>query len=249
MSNMQDWMRWEPTRDRRRFGFLVLTPARATVGVGALVTMIAGFMPWAEGTVPGTGGFEPIFFSGLGGAGDGIVLVVLAGLTAFFVLHETPATSRIRLVHVIPYVLVILAAMTVLTGFRAAQLEIAAWERRGGTGSISLGLYVAIGGVALMVAGMLALLPTIVRWRRASTDPADLMTVSRRGIVESLAGLVGILVGGALGIELAISLTPIPVIGLIALGAIFGALLGAYAGSWLVRVAADEIAGRRSRTG
>jgi hypothetical protein len=246
---MPEWMRWEPTRDKKRLGFLVLTPARVTVGIGALVTMIAGLMPWAEGSVPGVGGFEAIFFSGLGGAGDGIVLVVLAGLTGFFVLHETPATSRVRLVHIIPYVLVLLAALTVVTGYRAAELEIAAWERRGGTGSIALGLYVAMAGVVLMLIGMAALLPSVLRWRRSSDDPADLMKVSRRGVVEGVAGLVGILVGGAIGIELAVSLTPVPVIGLIALGAIFGGLLGAYAGSWLVRVAADELAQRRKRPG
>jgi hypothetical protein len=249
MSGMQDWMHWEPTRDKRRLGFLVLTPARVTVGIGALVTMIAGLMPWAEGTVPGTGGFQPIFFSGLGGAGDGIVLVVMAGLTGLFVLRGTPAPSRGRLVHVIPYVFVVLAALTVVTGYRAAQLEIAAWERRGGTGSIAPGLYIAALGVALMAIGMVALLPSVLRWRRASDDPADLMSVSRRGVVEGVAGLVGILVGGALGIELAISLTPVPVIGLIALGAIFGGLLGAYAGSWLIRVAANELAERRHRPG
>ena len=249
MSDMHDWMRWEPTRDRRRLGFLVLTPARVTVGIGALVTMIAALMPWADGTVPGRGGFEPIFFSGLGGAGDGIVLAVLAGMTGFLVLHETPATSRVRLVHVIPYVLVILAATTIATGWRAAQQEIVAWENRGGSGSIALGMYLAIVGVVLMAIGMLALLPALLRWQQASDDPADLMRVSRRGVAEAVAGLVGILVGGGLGIELATSLTPVPVIGLIALGAIFGGLFGAYAGSWLLRVIADEVAERRGGAG
>jgi hypothetical protein len=100
-----------------------------------------------------------------------------------------------------------------------------------------------------MLIGMAALLPSVLRWRRSSDDPADLMDVSRRGVVEGVAGLVGILVGGAIGIELAVSLTPVPVIGLIALGAIFGGLLGAYAGSWLVRVATDELAQRRKRPG
>lgn len=249
MSDMHDWMRWEPTRDRKRLGFLVLTPARVTVGIGALLTMIAGLMPWAEGTVPGSRGFQPIFFSGVGGAGDGIVLVVLAGLTGFLVLHETPATSRVRLVHILPYLFAILAALTVVTGYRSAQQELTAWEHRGGSGSISPGLYLAMVGIALMAIGLLALLPSVVRWTRASDDPSDLMHVTGRGIAEAVAGLTGILVGGALGISLAISLTPVPVIGLIALGAIFGGLLGAYAGSWLVRVAADELAARRGRSG
>jgi hypothetical protein len=238
-------MRWQPTRDRRRLGFLVLTPARVTVGIGALVTMLAGLMPWAEGTVPGRAGFEPIFFSGLGGAGDGVVLILLTGATAFLVLHQTPATSRVRLVHAIPYLLVLLAASSVANGYRAAQLEIVAWENRGGQGSLSFGLYLAALGVAVMGLGLAALLPGLIRWRRASDDPADLMTVSRRGVAELVGGLVGLFVGGALGIQLAVSLTSIPVIGLIALGAVFGALLGAYAGSWAVRSLVDAL-GRRS---
>jgi hypothetical protein len=245
MSDMQEWIRWQPTRDRKRLGFLVLTPARVTVGVGALVTILAGLMPWAEGTVPGRGGFEPIFFSGLGGAGDGVVLILLAGATAFLVLHQTPATSRVRLVHAIPYLLVLLAASSVANGYRAAQLEIVAWENRGGQGSISFGLYLAALGVAIMALGLAALLPALIRWRRASDDPADVMTVSRRGVAELVGGLVGLFVGGALGIQLAVSLTPVPVIGLIALGAVFGALLGAYAGSWASRSLVDAL-GRRS---
>lgn len=243
--DMRDWMRWEPTRGQRRFSSLVLTPARVTVGVGALMTGVAGLMPWAEGTVPGRTGFEPAFFSGLGGAGDGIMLILLAGGTAFIVLHQTPASSRIRLIHVIPYLLVVLAGLTVLNGYRSALLEIAAWERRGGTGAIAPGLYLAAAGVVVMGVGLAALLPGLVRWTRASDDPADLMTVSRRGIAEVLVGLIGVLVGGAIGISVAVSLTPLPVMGLVSLGAIFGALVGAYAGAWLVGVVADELAHRR----
>ena len=244
--DIRQWMHWEPTRDQRPFAFLILTPARVTVGIGALVTAIAGLMPWAEGMVPGRGGFEPAFFSGLGGAGDGIMLVLLSLGTAFFVLHETPATSRVRLVHVIPYVLVVFAGLTVVNGYRSALVEIGAWERRGGIGSIAAGLWLAAAGVAVMAVGLAALLPGILRWTRQSTDPADLMTVSPRGIAEAAAGFVGILVGGALGIGFASSLTALPVMGLIALGAVFGALFGAYAGSWLLRVVVDEVARRRT---
>jgi hypothetical protein len=249
MSQMQDWMRWQPTTEKHRLGFLVLTPARIVVGVGAVVTMLAGLMPWAEGTVPGRGGFEPITLSGLGGAGDGVMLILFAGGIAFLVLHRTPASSRVRLVHMIPYVLLVLAVASLLTGYRAAMLAIVAWENRGGQGSIALGLYLAAVGLVVMGVGLAALLPGLVRWRRASDDPADLMTVSKRGIVESIAGLAGILVGGALGIQLAVSMTPLPLIGLIALGAVFGGLFGAYAGSWIARSIADELLRRRSNAG
>ena len=45
--------------------------------------------------------------------------------------------------------------------------------------------------------------------------------------------------------RVALSLTAVPLIGLVALGAIFGALFGGYAASWLVRVVAGELAERR----
>ena len=243
-TDMRQWMRWQPTGAQRRFSSLVLTPARVTVGIGALMTGIAGLMPWAEGTVPGRTGFEPAFYSGLGGAGDGIMLIMLAGGTAFFTLHETPAMSRVRLVHLIPYLLTLFAAFTVINGYRSANLEIAAWERKGGSGAIAPGLWIAAAGVAVMAVGLAALLPGILRWTRHSDDPADLMTVSRRGVAEAIAGFVGILVGGAVGIVFASSLTAVPVIGLISLAAVFGGLLGAYGGSWLVRVVADNLAAR-----
>ncbi len=190
-TDMRQWMRWQPTGAQRRFSSLVLTPARVTVGIGALMTGIAGLMPWAEGTVPGRTGFEPAFYSGLGGAGDGIMLILLAGGTAFFTLHETPAMSRVRLVHLIPYLLTLFAAFTVINGYRAANLEIEAWERKGGSGAIAPGLWIAAAGVAVMAVGLAALLPGILRWTRHSDDPADLMTVSRRGVAEAIAGFVG----------------------------------------------------------
>lgn len=245
---MQEWMRWEPTRRRRLLPWLLLEPRRIVVGIGALVAAVAGLMPWAVGRVPGRGGWEEAFFSGLGGAGDGIVLVLLSIGIAFIVLHQTPATSRVRLVHLGAYVLLVFAGLTVLNGFRGAQEAIAGWERRGGSGEIALGLWLAVAGVGLMALGLALLLPVILRWTRHSDDPADLMTVSRRGAAEVAAGAVGILAGGALGIGFTNGMTATPVIGLIALGCILGALLGAYAGAWVVGVAADELERRREGT-
>ena len=245
-ADLHQWMRWEPMGTQRRFSSLVLTPARVAVGIRALMTGVASLMPWAEGTIPGRTGFEPAFYSGLGGAGDGILLILLASGTAFFTLHETPALSRVRLVHLVPYLLTLFAAFTVISGYRAANLEIAAWERKGGSGSIATGLWIAAAGVVVMAIGLAALLPGILRWTRHSDDPADLMAVSRRGVAEVIAGFVGILVGGAIGIAFAASVSAVPIMGLISLGAIFGGLLGAYAGAWLARMVADEIAARRA---
>ena len=241
---MHEWMQWEPTKGRR-FSSLLLTPARVVVGIGAGIAVIAGFMPWAEGTAPAFRGMEPVFFSGLGGSGDGVVLVIVSAITGLLTLHRTPATSRIRSLRAAPAVLVLLAAFTWINGYRASLAEIAAWERRGGTGQIALGLWLAALGILLQAAGTLWLLPEVIRWKRRHDDPSDLMEVGPRQVAEVLLGLAGVFVGGAIGILVAVAITGPMLVGAIALGATLGGLLGAYGGSWAARAAADWLAERR----
>jgi hypothetical protein len=245
---MQEWMRWEPTK-AKRFSSLLLTPARVAVGVGSAIAMVAGLLPWAEGVAPAHRGFEPVFFSGLGGAGDGVMLILVALGAGALTLHRTPATSRVRTVRLMPAILVFLAAMTWLSGYRAALREIGAWEVRGGTGQLAPGLWLAGAGILVMAAGTLWLLPDVIRWQRRSDDPAELVKVGPRLIAEVVAGVGGTLLGGAAGIALALSLTGPTLVGTIALGAVFGGLAGAYAGSWLVRVLAEWLAARQGRAG
>ena len=241
-------MRWEPVK-ARRFSSLLLTPARVVVAVGAAIAMVTGLVPWAEGVAPAHRGFEPVFFSGLGGAGDGVMLILVAFGAGALTLHRTPATSRVRTVRLMPAILVFLAAMTWLSGHRAALTEIGAWEVRGGTGQLAPGLWLAGLGILMMAAGTLWLLPEVLRWRRRSDDPADLVAVGPRLVAEVVAGVAGTLLGGVAGIALALSLTGPTLVGTIALGAVFGGLAGAYAGTWLVRVAAERLAARRGRAG
>ena len=94
---MLEWMRWTPDRPRR-FGWMLLEPARVIVGIGAAAGVLAALMPWAEGIAPGRTGLEPVFFSGIDGAGDGVMLILLAGATGLLTLHRAPATSRVRTV-------------------------------------------------------------------------------------------------------------------------------------------------------
>jgi hypothetical protein len=240
---MHEWMAWQPTKGRR-FSSLLLTPARVTVGIGAAMAVLAGFMPWAEGTAPAFRGFEPVFFSGLGGAGDGLVLAVVSAAAAALTLHRTPATSRTRSVRFAPTVLVLLAALTWITGYRAAGEAIEAWERRGGSGQIAPGMWLAGLGIVLMAAGTAWLLPAVIRWERRHDDPSDLVTVGPRQVAEVIAGITGALLGGALGVAVALSLTGPMLVGAIALCAVFGGLLGAYAGPWAVRALAGGLAHR-----
>jgi hypothetical protein len=244
---LDEWMRWQPSRGGR-FAWLLLTPARTVVGIGSLMAVIAGFMPWAAGRAPAHSGFEEVFFSGLAGQGDGVVLILVSAGAGLLTIHRTPATSRVRMIRLLPAIFVVLAALTWVNGLRASLLEIAAWERRGGTGAIAPGLWLAAAGIVLMAAGTVVLLPDVVRWRRRPDDPEDLGRPGLREVAELAGGGIGVFVGAALGIELAISLTGPTLVGTIALGAVFGGMAGAYGGAWLGRSLVDRLRGKPADT-
>ena len=237
--DLESWMRWQPTQ-RGRLDALLLTPARIVVGIGVALTIVAGLMPWAEGRSPGLTGFEPVFFSGTGGAGDGVVLLLVAAGVGFLTLHRTPATSRVRVLRALPIVLVVFAAASWLSGFRAAGDEIEAWVRRGGSGTLSVGLWLAAAGVALMAVGTIALLPDVLRWRTEADDPSEAMAITVAGVARVVSGIAGTFIGGAVGISLAVGMTAVPLMGLVALGAVFGGFAGAYAGIWIAGLLTDR---------
>ncbi len=238
--HLDEWMRWKGSPGSR-FASLLLTPARVTVGIGSVLAVIAGFMPWAEGHAPGHTSFEYVFFSGLAGQGDGVVLILVSMGAGMLTVHRTPATSRVRSVRLLPALLVLLAGLTWLNGLRGSLLEIAAWSRRGGTGGIAPGLWIAGIGILLMAAGTAALMPEVIRWRRRADDPVDLGRPGLRELAEIGGGGIGVLVGAALGIAVGIALTGPTLIGTIALGAVFGGLAGAYGGAWLARAVVDRL--------
>lgn len=230
---MQEWMRWQPVR-AKRFASLKLTPARLLVGAGAAIAALAGLMPWAEGVAPGRTGFEPVTFSALGGAGDGVMLIVVSVAAAALTLHRTPAESRVRTVRALPAVLVALAAFTVLNGRRAAEEAAESWMTRGGSGGPAAGQWLGVIGVVAMAAGTLWLLPEVVRWQQRDHDPDRLLRFSWVAFAELVAGSAGLVAGAILGINLGVALTGPTIVGTIFLGAVFGGLLGAYGGTWLV---------------
>jgi hypothetical protein len=243
---MHDWMDWEPVRGKR-FASLVPTPARVLVAAGAAAAVVAGLMPWAEGVAPGRTGFEPVAFSGLAGAGDGVMLIVVSIGAGVFTLHRSPAESRTRTVRLVPVVLVVLAVFTWLNGQRAAGNAVEEWVIRGGSGGPAPGLWLSGLGVAAMVLGTLWLLPGIVRWRRRADDPDQILEFSWAATAELVAGAVGVLVGGVVGISLGLALTGPTIVGTVFLGAVFCGLLGGYAGTKLVSLTVGRLEERARR--
>jgi len=225
----------------------LLTPARIIVGIGAAMAVIGGLMPWAEGVAPGFTGIEQVFFSGLGGAGDGIVILLVCTAAGLLTLHRTPAESRVRTVRLAPAGLVLVAAMTWVNGYRAAEAAIEVWHRRGGQGGMAPGLWLVGIGVLLMAIGTVPLLPEVLRWRPAEGDPADLVSVRPRDVLVAAGGVAGAVVGAAAGIALGLALTGPQLVGTLAIGAIFGGMFGAYGGAWVGRAALDAWSARRAR--
>ena len=186
--DLQAWMDWTPTRGRGPLDALALTPARVIVGVGALLAIVASVLPWAAGRAPGIGGFEDVFLLGTAGAGDGVVLLLLAAAVGVLTLHRTPAETRVRLLRALPAVLVVLAVFAWLNGWRAADDEVEAWVRRGGSGGVSIGVWLGAAGIALMAIGTIALMPGVIRWKTEADDPSDLMKVSAGGVAWAVGG-------------------------------------------------------------
>jgi hypothetical protein len=147
----------------------------------------------------------------------------------------------VRVLRAMPAVLVLLAVSSWITGWRDASDEVDAWIRRGGSGGISIGVWLAAVGIALMAIGTIALLPQVIRWKTEAGDPTDMLEITPAGVARTIGAIAGIFIGGALGISFAVGLTPTPVIGLIAFGAIFGGFGGAYAGSWLAGLLLDAV--------
>lgn len=240
---MHEWMRWQPVK-AKRFASLVPTPARVLVAAGAAVAVLAGLVPWADGVAPGRTGFEPVTYSVLGGAGDGVMLIVVSLGAAALTLHRTPAEARTRTVRLLPAVLVALAAFTWVNGRRAAEMAVEDWALRGGSGGPAAGMWMAAAGILAMAAGTLWLLPSVVRWEQRDGDPDVLLTFSWPAVVELAAGGIGLLVGAVVGMNAGLELTGPTIVGTIFLGAVFGGLLGAYLATRGARAVMLRLAGR-----
>lgn len=85
----------------------------------------------------------------------------------------------------------------------------------------------------------------MLRWQAATDDPGDLVSIHRGDLIEAAGGLAGTLLGAIAGVAGALALTGPTIIGMIALGATFGGLLGAYAGARLARGAFERVTAPR----
>ena len=194
MSQMQDWMQWQPTT--REAPARVPRPdpgARRGGHRRPRRRSIAGLMPWAEGTVPGRGRVRAHHLLGprrrrrrRRRSSCSQEASRSSSCTARRPRRGCDSCTRSRTC------CSLLAAASLLTGYRAATQAIVAWENRGGQGSIALGLYLAAIGVVVMGVGLAALLPAIRPLAAGERRPGRSHGgVEAQAWRRSIAGLAG----------------------------------------------------------
>jgi len=157
-------------------------PVRATV-LGASIGFIVGArLTWVDAVLP----YVPrIEVSGFDNAGDGAITLVAALFTLGWALSASAFRSRTPVLVLFPFVIGISALVLTRLAVQNAEILIASFEKRGGSGSISIGLWLT--GIAALVM-TLAGLAHVLRVRHE---------VSFR--IRLAAGDVGAVAGGILG--------------------------------------------------
>jgi len=157
-------------------------PVRATV-LGASIGFIVGArLTWVNAVLPYVPRLE---VSGFDNAGDGAITLVAALFTVGWALSASAFRSRAPVLVLFPLVIGIAALVLTRLAIQNAEILIASYEKRGGSGSISIGLWLTgIAALVMTVAG----LAHVLRVRR---------DVSFR--VRLVAGDVGAVAGGILG--------------------------------------------------
>lgn len=164
-------------------------PIRALVGAATAVLLVGAFLPWVEGSL----GYRPQFdVSGFEGAGDGAITMFIALGTAFWTLRGGPG-SRITIVALAPLVAGIAAALLTRVALQNADILIASFEKQGGSGVVTWGLWLTGAGSLLLVIG-----GALHAWRVRRS-----LSLSVRIPGPDLGATVGLVVGGVGGILVA----------------------------------------------
>jgi hypothetical protein len=221
------------------------SPTRLGVGIGALVVVLASIPPWATGYAPPSG---DVAFRGLEGAGDALILIVLALIAGGMTLNRAAANSSIRVVQLVPLVVAIVGALIWVIARTETRAAVDEWIRRGGTGHEEITIWVVGAGQLAVLA-----LSTLLAARRWAETPA--VAVGRLRADEhttwvSIVQAIGVVIGGVAGFAAGIGLveryvTSKPSL-LFLVVAVLCAGLGAYIGSWLTHLVFRD--GSRERT-
>lgn len=126
-------------------------PVRAAVIASSAGVILGSRLPWIEGMLP----YQPhVVVGGYDNAGDGAITLIGALFTLGWALRRQIFDSRQTVVVIFPLVIGIAGLVISRVAAQNAEILIADWEKRGGHGSISLGLWLtAITSLAMAITG------------------------------------------------------------------------------------------------
>lgn len=160
-------------------------PVRAAVIAASAALILGSRLPWIEGMLP----YQPhVVVGGYDNAGDGAITFLAALFTLGWALRRQIFDSRQAVVVVFPLVIGIAGLVISRVAAQNAEILIADWAKRGGNGSISIGLWLtAIASLALAVAGAIH----VWRLRREVRFRLRLAPGDIGAVVGGVAGAVG----------------------------------------------------------
>lgn len=230
---MTNRLRWDPELTTARTGRpFYRDPLRLGLAIGAVIMMIGGFLPWAEGHV----GYLPMRFGGLDGASDGLIMATL-GLVLLLMVRSAdflsaPDGGR----RWAPMVIGLVCVGIWLLGRQRAELSIATWEDDAGGGSIVAGWWFA--GLGVLLVAILGSYVSLRHHEGETSSPTALLRLPRRSDLVTLGATVGAVVGAVVGIAAALAIfSPTTVGAPLAFFFAGGFIAGAYAGRRLGQIA------------
>jgi hypothetical protein len=199
-------------------------PARLLATLGALTMMVGCLMPWATGV---DGRNQRVAFGANDGTADGVFIIVAAIFVLIMTLDRGVAETRSRTLQLGPSVASVIAALIWVGGLRSSGFAIEAWIDSGGSGGHAIGLWLTITGIVVAAIGTgwihLRRSPEI---RVETVSLREEWDLTRRGVSEAIAGMVGAGVGAAVGLAIAVavagSLGVLLMVILCAAGFVFG---------------------------
>lgn len=223
---MTNPLRWDPALTKARSGRPIYRdPLRLALAVGAVMMMVGGFLPWAEGRI----GFLPVRFGGLDGAANGVLISALGLILLVATRSEGVITAPSGGLRWAPMAVGVASVAIWLLGRQPAELAITAWQNDSGSGSLAAGYWLA-GLSVLFVAGLGSFIS--LRHHEGETSSAtSLLRLPRRSDLVSLGATFGAFAGLVVGAAAALSLfSPTTVGAPLLFFAGIGFVAGAYGG-------------------
>jgi hypothetical protein len=152
-------------------------PVRAAIGIACAVVLVAVIQPTATGSTPFDG---PTSADALSGVNDGTLLVFACVGVVIVTFWRPVADSEHLVPDLLPLILGIVAAIEYGLIVQQANFAIDDWARRGGSGSLTVWVYVLGAAIAVILLGGTIL--TGRARRRAAR-------MARRGSRDSSAGV------------------------------------------------------------